>query len=159
MARKDNGDLLQVVVFKLEEKSLGVDILQVQEILRYVEITPFPKMPPFALGVINLRGQIVPVINIRTRLNLPDRLPSLKTCIMLVKVLGTVLGFVVDEIDEVLSLPKSAIDRPETGPEWVRTELFSGVGKLPGRLLVIINSDHLLSAEETRLLQNTGAPA
>lgn len=144
---------LQVVVFSLEGKSLALDILKVQEIIRMVEITPMPKMPPFALGVINLRGVIVPIINIREKLNLPPREPTARTCIMLVTAGDQLLGFLVDDAAEVISLPPGSIEKPAGGPDWVRSDLFLGVGKLTGRLLVIMESDRLLSPQEEKELR------
>ena len=144
---------MQVVVFTLEGKSLALDILKVQEILRMVEITPMPKMPSFALGVINLRGKIVPIINIREKLNLPERKPTVRTCIILIRSDERILGFLVDDVAEVLSLPADSLARPENGTDWVESDLYLGVGKLPGKLLVVIDSDRLLSPKEEKQLQ------
>ena len=151
-AQDGNGEQLQVVVFMIEGKTLGVDILKVQEILRMVEITPFPRMPDFALGAINLRGRIVPVINLRRKLGLPDRPPDAKTCNLLVRSGAQVIGFLVDEVSEVVTIPAALVESPDHGPDWMRSELFSGLGKLPGRLLVLINPDRLLSPQEESLL-------
>ena len=151
-AHESADEQLQVVVFTLEGKTLGVEILKVQEILRMVEITPFPRMPDFALGAINLRGRIVPVINLRQKLGLPDRLPGPKTCNLLVRSGDQVIGLLVDEVSEVLDIPAAFMEIPDQGPPWMRSELFSGLGKLPGRLLVIINPDKLLSPQEESLL-------
>ena len=151
-AHESTSEQLQVVVFTVEGKTLGVDILKVQEILRMVEVTPFPRMPDFALGAINLRGRIVPVINLRRKLGLPDRPPGPKTCNLLVRSGEQVIGFLVDEVSEVLDIPAAFIESPDQGPAWMRSPLFSGLGKLPGRLLVIINPDRLLSAQEESLL-------
>ncbi len=155
-AREGGGELLQAVVFTVEGKELGVDIRQVQEILRMVEITPFPRMPDFALGAINLRGRIVPVVNLRRKLGLPDRPPGPKTCNLLVRSGDQVIGLLVDEVSEVLEIPEGFLESPEHGPAWMRSELFSGLGKLPGRLLVIINPDRLLTPEEGQLLPQAG---
>jgi purine-binding chemotaxis protein CheW len=156
-AHEGNGEQLQVVVFTIEGKTLGVDILKVQEILRMVEITPFPRMPDFALGAINLRGRIVPVINLRRKLGLPDRPPGPKTCNLLVRSGEQIIGFLVDEVSEVIGLPAAFIESPDQGPAWMCSELFSGLGKLPGRLLVIINPERLLSPQEESLLPHQGA--
>lgn len=150
--REGPGDPLQVVVFTIEGKVLGVDILRVQEILRMVEVTPFPRMPDFALGAINLRGRVVPVINLRRKLGLPERPPGPKTCNLLVRSGEQVIGFLVDEVSEVLDIPAAFIESPDQGPAWMRSELFCGLGKLPGRLLVLINPDRLLSPQEELLL-------
>jgi purine-binding chemotaxis protein CheW len=155
-AHESIGGQLQVVVFTIEGKTLGVDILKVQEILRMVEITPFPRMPDFALGAINLRGRIVPVINLRRKLGLPARPPDRKTCNLLVRSGDQIIGFLVDEVSEVVDVPAALIESPDRGPSWMRSELFSGVGKLPGRLLVIINPDRLLSLHEESMLPHDG---
>ena len=159
MDREETGrsDVLQVVVFSLEDKMLALDILKVHEIMRMVEITPVPNMPPFALGVINLRGRVVPIINIRARLSLPERQPTVKTCIILAKTAGGTFGFLVDDAAEVRSLPRGDIDMPESGPEWLSSDLFLGVGKLTGKLLVIIDSDLLLSTKEQKALQKASS--
>ena len=151
-AHESIGGQLQVVVFTIEGKTLGVDILKVQEILRMVEVTPFPRMPDFALGAINLRGRVVPVINLRRKLDLPDRPPSRKTCNLLVRSEDQIIGFLVDEVSEVVDIPVASIENPDQGPPWMRSELFCGVGKLPGRLIVLINPDKLLSLQEGALL-------
>jgi len=151
-ASESNGKQLQVVVFTIEGKTLGVDIRKVQEILRMVEVTPFPRMLDFALGVINLRGRIVPVINLRRKLGLPDRPPGPKTCNLVVNSGEQVIGFLVDEVSEVIDIPAAFVEHPDQGPAWMRSELFSGFGKLPGRLLVIINPDRLISPQEESLL-------
>ena len=151
-ARPVAGEQLQAVVFTLEGKVLGVDILKVQEILRMVEVTPFPRMPEFALGVINVRGRIVPVVNLRRKLGLPDRPPGPKTCNMLVRAGDQVIGFLVDEVSEVIDIPAEHLESPERGPIWMRSELISAVGKLPGRLLVLLEPDRLLTPQEEQLL-------
>jgi purine-binding chemotaxis protein CheW len=155
-AQETTGDQLQVVVFTVEGKVLGVDILKVHEILRMVEVTPFPRMPDFALGAINLRGRVVPVINLRAKLGLPDRPPGPKTCNLLVRSGDQVIGLLVDEVSEVLEIPAEFLESPEQGPAWMRSDLFSGLGKLPGRLLMILNPDRLLSPQEERLLPRDG---
>ena len=156
-AHEESGEQIQVVVFTVENKVLGVDILKVQEILRMVEVTPFPRMPDFALGAINLRGRIVPVVNLRRKLGLPERAPGPKTCNLLVRAGDQVIGLLVDEVSEVLDIPAAFLESPERGPAWMRSELFSALGKLPGRLLVIINPDRLLSPQEELLLPRDGA--
>ena len=156
-AHEGNAEQLQVVVFTVEGRTLGVNILKVQEILRMVEITPFPRMPDFALGAINLRGRIVPVINLRLKLGLPDRPPGPKTCNLLVRSGEQIIGFLVDDVSEVVDIPAAVLQSPDQGPAWMRSELFSGFGKLPGRLLVIVNPDRLLSPQEESLLPHNGA--
>ena len=159
MDKEESGqpDILQVVVFSLEGKMLALEILKVQEIIRMVEITPVPNMPSFALGVINLRGRIVPIINIRARLSLPDREPTARTCIIFARSAGGTFGFLVDDVAEVTSLPRDSVETTDSGPDWLSSDLFVGVGKLTGKLLVIIDSDLLLSTKEQKALQKASS--
>jgi len=97
------------------------------------------------------------VINLRRKLGLPDRPPGPKTYNLLVRSGEQIIGFLVDEVSEVVDIPAALIESPDRGQAWMRSELFSGLGKLPGRLLVVINPDRLLSAQEESLLPHPGA--
>ncbi|HWR96820.1 MAG TPA: chemotaxis protein CheW [Candidatus Methanoperedens sp.] len=157
--REECGELLQAVVFAVEGRSLGMDIRQVQEVLRMVEVTPFPRMPDFALGAINLRGRVVPVINLRRKLGLPDRPPGPETRVLVARSGGQLIGFLVDAVSEVLDIPAALVESAGEGPAWMRSEPVAGLGKIPGRLLVLIDPARLLTAQEESLLPRDGVPA
>jgi purine-binding chemotaxis protein CheW len=155
-ARVENqlsGDSVKVVSFRLGTEEYGVDIAQVQEIIRMVEITHVPRAPHFMEGVINLRGQLIPIIDLRTRFGM-SRIPATKSTRIVVTEIGTKrVGMIVDSVSEVLDIP---IENVEDAPEMVSgvgTEYIQGVGKLDDRLIII-------SSEEKEQLETAeGAPA
>ncbi|HEY5999332.1 MAG TPA: chemotaxis protein CheW [bacterium] len=151
-AHEEHGELLQAVVFALDGSFFGVDIRQVQEILRMVEITPFPRMPDFALGAINVRGRVVPVINLRRKLGLPDRAPAERTRILVARSGAQLIGFLVDGASEVLDIPLALLEDVGDGPAWMRSDVVAGLAKIPGRLLVLVDPARLLTAQEESLL-------
>ena len=140
---------LQVVVFKTNEEEFALEILQVKEIVRMTLITPVPKTPPFIEGIINLRGQILTVIDLAKRLNLETLPRTDKSRIIVVALDDFSIGLIVDEVVEVLRLPEDSI---ETHPELISTEFqhsfIKGVGKLEKRLLILIDAVKLFSPEE-----------
>ncbi len=145
---------IRLVVFKLGEEEFGAPIHQVHEILRLVEITRVPRAPRFIEGVVNLRGRIIPILDLRRRFDLPlDASPKKKQRIMEVEVEGQVLGMIVDEVIEVVRLPVDAIEPPPAMVADIAGEYLAGVGKLPGRILIMLNFDKILSEEETQQVE------
>jgi len=140
---------LQLVVFKVGEEEFAVEINQVKEIVRLVPITPVPRSSKFIEGVVNLRGQILAVIDLAKRLNLDALSRTDKTRIVVAEIENNTAGMIVDEVVEVLRLP---IENIEKTPELVSTEVqhqyLKGVGKLGDRLLILIDLDKVLSTEE-----------
>lgn len=138
----------QVVSFGLGQELFGVDILKVQEINRMPEITKVPQAPEFVEGVINLRGKVIPVIDLRKRFGLPRREYDKETRIIVVEVADNTVGFVVDNVSAVLRIPEESIEPPPPIAAGVRAEYLSGVAKLDSRLLILLDLDNLLSNEE-----------
>jgi len=140
---------IQVVVFKIDEEEFAVEILQVKEIVKIVPITPVPKTSPFVEGIVNLRGQILTVIDLAKRLNLKILPRTEKSRIIVVEIEDINIGMIVDEVVEVLRLPEEII---ETHPELISSEFkhsfLKGVGKLEKRLLILIDATKLFSPEE-----------
>ena len=140
---------IQLVIFKIGGEEFGVSIAQVREIVRLVPITPIPRSPDFIEGVVNLRGQILAVIDLAKRLDLPAIIRSEKTRIVVVEVEGNIVGMIVDEVTEVLRLPVDDItDTPELISSESHQKYITGVGKLGDRLLVLIDLSMIFSAEE-----------
>ena len=140
-------ELLQLVSFHLSGEEFGLDILQVQEIIRMMDMTRVPNSPEFVEGVINLRGKVIPVIGLRKRFGLEDRPHDTQTRIVVVEVNGTVVGFVVDSVSEVLRIPADTVEPP---PRLIKVdrEYVSGVGKLDNRLLLMLDVNRLMSDTE-----------
>ncbi len=146
-AARAGEELLQVVSFHVGEEEFGLEILRVQEIIRIQPLTRVPASPDFVEGVINLRGRIIPVISLRKRFGLAQREADKQTRIVVVEVNGTVLGFMVDAVSEVLRLPASAVEPPPRLGR-VQREYVHGVGKLDNRLLILLDIDRLRSEAE-----------
>lgn len=142
--RQSHGDLLQLVSFHVGGEEFGLDILRVQEIIRVQQLTRVPNSPDFVDGVINLRGKVIPVIALRRRFGLEDRPHDKQTRIVVVEVRGTVLGFIVDSVSEVLRIPAETVEPPPRLGK-VEREYVSGVGKLDTRLLILLDVDRLMS--------------
>ena len=137
----------QLVVFKLGGEDFGVDITQVREIIRKGDITVVPNAPEFVKGVINLRGQITTIIDLRRKLGLPEKEASndKQERVIVVEVGKNTVGMAVDAVSEVTYLTESDIDEvPAMVKENIRTEYLKGVGKLPNRLLILIDLKSVL---------------
>ena len=139
------GDLLQLVTFRISEEEFGVDILSVQEIIRLMQITMVPHAAAFIEGVINLRGKVIPVINMRTRFNLPAVEHDSNTRIVVMEFDQKIVGFLVDGVSEVLRIPASTVEPAPPVVCGIGSEYIKGVGKLADRLLILLDLDTLLS--------------
>ncbi len=143
-------DLLQLVSFHVGGEEFGLEILRVQEIIRIQALTRVPNSPGFVDGVINLRGKVIPVIGLRKRFGLEERAHDKQTRIVVTEVRGTVLGFIVDSVSEVLRIPADTVEPPPRLGK-VEREYVSGVGKLEDRLLILLDVDRLMSDSEEPL--------
>ena len=131
----------QFATFTLNSLFLGVDVLKVQEVIRYQEMTRVPTAPSMVEGLINLRGQIITAIDLRLRLDLPPRQPDQLPMNVVVRTDDGALSFLVDEIGDVVEIADESFERiPETVTGVVR-ELVTGVYKLQGRLLLILDTE------------------
>jgi len=142
-------DFLQLVIFQLAGEEFGVEIMQVQEIIRMPDITRIPQSPPYVGGVINLRGKIIVVINLDTRFGLEAKELDEDSRIIIVEVGESVVGMVVDSVSEVLQLPAADVEpAPEIISAKIRADYLRGVGKLDDRLLILLDLEKVMSAEE-----------
>ena len=142
-------DLLQLVIFQLGGEEFGVEIMQVQEIIRMPDITRIPQSPEYMEGVINLRGKIIVVINLDTRFDLHSKERDDNSRIVIVEVGDNVVGMVVDSVSEVLRLSTSNVEpAPEIISSKIRADYLKGVGKLDDRLLILLDLERVLSGDE-----------
>ncbi len=148
LERKQDSDLMQLVTFSLDQEEFGVDILRVQEIIRMMEITKVPKSPEFVEGVINLRGKVIPVIDLRSRFGLDSHAYDKDTRIMVIDINNMIVGFVVDAVSEVLRIMADTVEPPPPVVAGIESDYISGVGKLKDRLLILLDLDRLLSGTE-----------
>jgi len=135
---------IQLVVFKLGREEYGVSILQVQEIKRMTDITRVPHTPDYITGVINLRGSVLPVVDLKKRLDLPAQTHTDHTRIIIVKIDEIVVGMVVDAVSEVLAIDQENIESPDAVVGGVAANFISGVGKLDNRLLILLNLEMII---------------
>lgn len=146
--KKEQKELLQLVSFKIGDEEFGVDILSVQEINRMSQITKVPNTPDFIEGVINLRGRIIPVIDLRVKLGMARKEHGKNTRIVVVELKGQTIGFIVDEVSEVLRIPKDITEAPPEMVGGVRGDYITSIGKLEDRLLILLDLEKILSTEE-----------
>ena len=145
------GEMLQLVTFNLGSEEFALDILLVQEINRRVEITKVPKTPEFVEGVINLRGKIVPVLDLRKRFGLVGHEFTAQSRIIVVNIDNRVLGLLVDSVSEVLQIPAHTIEPPPPLVAGIDAAYIKGIGKLEDRLLILLDLGKVLSANEKDL--------
>jgi purine-binding chemotaxis protein CheW len=148
----DSSEILQLVSFKISNEEFGVDILSVQEINRMSEITKIPNSPEYVEGVINLRGRVIPVVDLRTKLNFPKAEKSVNSRIIIVEVSSKVIGFIVDEVSEVLRIPAGITEAPPSLTAGINSDFITSVAKLEDRLIILIDLEKVFSAEDKKEL-------
>lgn len=146
------GELLQLVTFEVGTEEYAIPILSVQEINRMMQITRVPQSPAFVEGVINLRGKIIPVVDLRKRFGIETDEATGDERIVVVEVAGAagtrVLGFTVDRVNEVLRVPSEIVDPTPAMATGADSDYVQGVGKLDDRLLILLNLDRLFNDTE-----------
>jgi purine-binding chemotaxis protein CheW len=143
-----NDEVLQWVTYRLGEETYGINVMQVQEVLRHTEIAPVPGAPEYVLGIINLRGNVVTVIDTRTRFGLEPTDITDNTRIVIIESDEQVVGILVDSVAEVVYLRSSEIDSaPNVGTEE-SAKFIQGVSNRDGELLILVDLNKLLSDEE-----------
>lgn len=140
--------ILQLVSFNLGEEEFAVDIFKILEINRMTDITKVPKSPPFVEGVINLRGKVIPVMDLRKRFGMPYGEQSKNTRIVVLDIRKKVVGFIVDSVSEVLRVSSSTIEPPPPMISGIEAEYIRGVAKLEGRLLILLDVNKVLNSGE-----------
>lgn len=145
----ENEELLQLVSFNIDEEEFGIDILKVQEIIRTVQITQVPNAPLFVKGVINLRGKVIPIVDLRMKLGKEKKKDDNNTRIIVVDLESKTIGFIVDSVSEVLRIPKNITEAPPEIVSGINSEYITAVGKLEDRLLILLDLEKILSAKES----------
>jgi len=149
----ESGELLQLVSFNIGEEEYGIDILKVQEIIRIMDITKVPNTPDFVEGVINLRGRVIPIIDLRVKLGMERIGHDKSTRIIVVEISNKTVGFIVDAVSEVLRIPKNITEAPPEIVAGVNSDYITAVGKLEDRLLILLDLEKILSILEKEELQ------
>lgn len=152
-AQANEQQAKRYLTFTLCGEEYGICIMAAHEIIGMHEITPVPMLPEFVRGVINLRGHIISVIDMRLRFGMAFAEYDEMTCILIVKARNITLGLVVDRVSEVVDLRESQIDETPAFGEAVETQYISGIGKYSGRVIILLDTDRILSEEETAGLE------
>jgi len=145
---------VQLVTFKVGGEEFGLDVFAVHEILRWQGVTPVPRAPAFVEGVLDVRGAVVPVIDLRRRFEVRGLAWDDETRIVLVEFGGERLGLVVDSVTEVLRAPETAISAPPAYIKGLAAEFVRGIVRLEGRLVILLDLDRILSSEERIALES-----
>ena len=139
--------------FVLGREEYGLEILKVQEIIGIMDVTRVPRTPPYVRGVINLRGRVIPVVDLRCKFQMPAIEDTERTCVIVVQVtdsdLTVTMGVIVDEVSEVLSFTQDQIEAaPCFGGGMDDAEYITGMGRLGKKVVILLNSDQVLTGEE-----------
>ena len=155
------GEAHQYLTFALSGEMFAVGILNVKEIIEYGNLTEIPMMPSFIRGVINLRGSVVPVVDLAARFGGKASEVQRRTCIVIVEVQQEQgkhdIGIMVDAVSEVLEIPGSEIEPPPAFGAKIRADFIAGMGKIAGKFVIILDIQHILSVEDMALLADAGA--
>ncbi len=143
-----DANMIQLVSFMLDDVEYGIDILSVHEIMRMPDIARLPNTPSFIQGVINLRGNIIPVVDVRERFGFPLVEITDLTRVIVIESMEKLVGLLVDNVHQVVRLPESHIDPPAELVEGVSEDFIKGIGRLNKRLIVILNLRNMLFEEE-----------
>lgn len=154
-----SADDHQFLTFTLRGEEFGVDILRVQEIRGLTRITPIPNMPSYIKGVMNLRGTVVPVIDLRTKFMLPETEYNQFTVIIVVNIGAKILGLVVDAVSDVLNVTEENVEPVPDMGDQADTQFMTGIAKCGDRLVTLLNMDHLIDAETISVRVKAGMQA
>ncbi len=142
------------LTFHLAGEDYGIDIAYVTEIIGIQKITEVPDMPIFIKGVINLRGKVIPVMDIRLRFKMEERAYDERTCIVVVDINGTAVGLVVDEVREVANIPESQVEPPPATGKGESSRYLKGLGKMDDEVKILLNAEKILYDEELKQIES-----
>ena len=156
----DSSETHQYLTFTLHDEMFAVGILNVKEIIEYGDLTEIPMMPPFIRGVINLRGRVVPVIDLAARFGGKATEVGKRTCIIIVEVVAgedrRELGIIVDAVSEVLEISPAEIEPPPSFGAKIRADFIAGMGKVDGKFVIILKIERTLSTDDLATLATMG---
>jgi len=146
----------QYVVFSINQQFFGIEVSKIREVLSYRKITPLPQVEEFIKGIINLRGAVIPVFDLREKFNLPTAAEYTQFhVIIVVEISGRITGVIVDEISDVLEISPEEFQTTGNLPSNVQREYLKGVGKKDDNMIILLDMDHLLSSKELELADAT----
>lgn len=144
------------LTFQLGDEDYGIEIRHVTEIIGIQKITEVPDMPDFVKGVINLRGQVIPVMDVRTRFQMEARDYDDRTCVIVVRINDSAIGLVVDTVNEVADIPEDAVSPPPMVSKGEGSRYLQGMGKIGDEVKILLDVNRLLHDEELSSITQTG---
>jgi purine-binding chemotaxis protein CheW len=159
MAEQKINETSQYLTFKLDDEIFALDIASIREVLELTTVTKVPRTPEFMRGVINLRGGVVPVVDLRLKFDMSKTEKTVNTCIIITEIMvdgeTTILGALADSVQEVLEIDAGQIEPPPKIGTRLNTEFIRGMGKRNGQFIMILNIDKVFSSEELAIVQNS----
>ena len=146
-------NILQLVSFSVENLLFGLEILHIQEIIRFTEITKIPNAPSFVEGIVNLRGKVIPVIDLRKKMSLPLKKYDKASRIIISEVGNTIVGFIVDSVNEVMYVTEDNFEAPPELALSINSEFIKKIAKLEDKLLIMLDIENVLTKKEKSTLQ------
>lgn len=151
----DVGNVVQsakYLTFALADEEYGLEILQVREIIGLIDITTVPRMPDFVKGVVNLRGKIIPVIDLRLKFGMSGIEYSRETCIIVLSIRNNLVGIIVDNVCEVLDIGQDKIELVPSFGMNINTDFIMGMGKVENSVVILLNIERVMTQEEMTLI-------
>lgn len=145
------------LTFTLDENVYGISIKYVTEIIGMQTITPVPETPDFLKGIINLRGKVVPLIDVRIKFGKPEIEYNERTCVIVVEVEGLSVGLIVDMVDDVLSIPDEKIAPPPIGTGGYDNKYIEGIGKTEDNVILLLDAERILKSDEIVMMEEVSA--
>jgi len=159
--KTQDEEAVQYLTFKLDGESFATEISRVREVLEHTRVTPVPRSPEFMQGVINLRGSVVPVVDLRLQFGMPAVEPTVDTCIIIIEVniegTSTVLGALSDSVQEVIDLKPEQLEPAPTFGTRIDNSFVQYMGKLEDRFVIVLDMNKVFSLEQIHSVEKTSA--
>ena len=152
--KKETSDIEgKFLTFVLGEEIYGIEILKASEIIGLMDITTVPQTPDYMKGVINLRGKVIPVIDLRKKFSMQEGVHTQETCVIVVEVNGSSIGLIVDSVSEVSDITGEEIENAPSFGQGIDTSFIMGLGKVKDKIIILLDIDTVLSTEELEMVE------
>ncbi|MBT3877746.1 MAG: chemotaxis protein CheW [Candidatus Scalindua sp.] len=141
------------LTFALSNEEYGIEILRVREIIGLMDITTVPQTPDYMKGVINLRGKVIPVIDLRLKFSMQEEIHTQETCVIVVEVNNTSIGIIVDSVSEVLDIKSGDIEETPSFGQGIDTNFIMGLGKVKEQIIILLDIESVLSSDELEMVE------
>lgn len=141
------------LTFVLGNEEYGIEILRVREIIGLMDITTVPQTPDYMKGVINLRGKVIPVIDLRLKFSMQEEIHTQETCVIVVEVNNTSIGIIVDSVSEVLDIKSGDIEETPSFGQGIDTNFIMGLGKVKEQIIILLDIESVLSSDELEMVE------